>query len=371
MRNKEFFILLESYESALERGSVASLGLSQEDFLEIIDYYDESMEGENLTMACEAAFEQYGYSSEINERYIDALIKRGEMQKALQLLDESPCLERPIVSLLYARVYVCEGEFGKADECFISFAQSGEVTGYAETIAMLASDCINVKNYRLALKYYNFLLERNAIGDEVWSDMAFCYDALGDFTSAEEYYRKYLDAFPFDDIIWFDLGTLYAKQNFHQKAIDAFEYSIALDNANTMAMHNLAIVYLNLFKYNEALRYFEEFALLEPENPLAFVGIAEAQMGLKNFETARHNFSKALEFNPQCNEAEFGMLCLFTIESYLKGETAIFISRIREIIKTDPSWLYMLCNLYPELKDNKPFIKLLLSAGKITDNNTQ
>lgn len=371
MRNKEFFTLLKNYESALERGSVASLGLSQEDFLEIIDYYDQSMEGENLTRACEAAFEQYGYSAEINERYIDALIKSGQMQEALLLLDESPCPERSLISLLYARVYICNGEFERADKRFSSIVESGEVTEYAETIAMLASDCINVKNYRLALKYYGFLLEHNAIGNEVWSEMAFCYDALGDFAPAEEYYRRYLNAFPFDDIIWFDLGTLYAKRNFHQKAIEAFEYSIALENTNTMAMHNLAIVYLSLFKYDEALRYFEEFALLEPENPLAFTGVAEAQMGLKNFEAARHNFSKALELDPQCNEAAFGMLCLLTIESYLKGEAAPFISRIREIMKRDPSWLYVLYNLYPELKDNEQFIKPLLSTGKINDNNTQ
>ena len=77
MKDKEFFMLLESYESALENGNVASLGLSQDDFLDIIDYYEDVFDGKNLTKACEIAFGQYSYSAEINERYIDALLKEG------------------------------------------------------------------------------------------------------------------------------------------------------------------------------------------------------------------------------------------------------------------------------------------------------
>lgn len=365
MKDKEFFMLLESYESALENGNVASLGLSQDNFLDIIDYYEDVFDGKNLTKACEIAFGQYSYSAEINERYIDALLKEGRNSDALSVLNESPCQEKTLISLLYARVYLYNGNFEKADECFSVLTDFNGITEYADTVAMLASDCINVKNYRLALKYYNFLLEHNAAGSEVYSDIAFCHDTFGDFASAEKYYRKYLEAYPFDDTVWFDLGTLYAKNNLYEQAIDAFEYSIALESTNTMALHNLAIVYLNLFRYNESLKYFEEFALLEPDNPLAFAGMAESQIGLKNFSAAHYNFTKALEINPQCNEANFGMLCLFTIESYLKGDTAMFISRIGKIIKTDPSWLYILCDIFPELKDNDEFIKLLISAGKI------
>lgn len=367
MKDKEFFMLLDRYESATRNGDVASLRLSQDDFLEIIDYYGEIYDAAKLLNACECAFERYSYSAEITERYVDALLREGRTDQAQAIVEESSCPDSTMISLLHARICTCRSDFREADEYFSVLEQFPEIAEYSDVVAALASDCINVKNYESALRYYAFLQEHDACGSELYCDIAFCYDVSGDFSKAESYYGKYLEAYPFEDAIWFDLGTLYAKQSIFEKAIDAFEYAIALNGNNTMALHNLAIVYLNLFKFGDALKYFEEFALAEPDNPLAFVGIAESHMGLKNIRAARENFARALEINPHCNEAEFGMLCILTIESHVNGRDDAFISRLKKIIAIDPSWLYVLCNIYPELKEESTFMKLLLSTEKINN----
>lgn len=360
-------MLLDSYESATRNGDVASLRLSQDDFLEIIDYYGEIYDTAKLLNACECAFEQYSYSAEITERYVDALLRDGKTEQAQTVVEESPCPDSTMISLLHARICTCRNDFQGADEYFSAIEQFPGIAEYSDVVATLASDCINAKNFKSALRYYDFLQKHDACDSELYCDIAFCHDIAGNFGKAEFYYGKYLEAYPFEDAIWFDLGTLYAKHNLFEKAIDAFEYAIALNGNNAMALHNIAIVYLNLFKFGDALKYFEDFAIAEPDNPLAFAGIAESHIGLKNIRAARENFARALEINPQCSEAEFGMLCILAIESHLNGQNDTFISRLRKIMAIDPSWPHVLCNIYPELKEDATFMKLLLSTEKINN----
>ena len=65
--------------------------------------------------------------------------------------------------------------------------------------------------------------------------------------------------------------------------------------------------------------------------------------------------------------SEVSVLCILTIESHVNGQSDAFISRLKKIIAIDPSWLYVLCNIYPELKEESTFMKLLLSTEKINN----
>lgn len=366
-QGQEYKNALELYMRACEEGNESALLLTEDEFIYIIDHFIAKDDVQMVLKASELAFAQHLYSSEIVVRLVDTLMIGGNVERALQILDQYKVSfpQNTDILLLCAKANIIQKNFEVASDLVKEVMSNERPTPeLAESVAALAQDCIDVGNFDQALK---FLLESDRIIPlpvEYSSDIAFCYERLDNMEKAIIYYNKYLDSDPFNDNVWFNLGTIYAKLTQFDKSIEAFEYSLALNGANSSSLYNLAVVYLNLERFRESAQTFEKFNECEIDNLSGIIGLANAQLGLNEYMEAKKSFKRAYELDGECMEALLGLTAVKAIIDYNAGNKESFLLRIGEILKKDATWVGTIYKVMPQLLADKEFMDFIENVKK-------
>ena len=87
---------------------------------------------------------------------------------------------------------------------------------------------------------------------------------------AVSFLEGYIEKHPFSKAAWFNLGTAYSNLELYEKAIDAYDYCIAIDESFASAYFNKANCYANLNNYPAAVETYLETTFHENPEPLTF-----------------------------------------------------------------------------------------------------
>ncbi len=364
---EEFEGALELFINSCAEGTEQNLIFSEDEFLYIIDHFINKDDEQMVLKACELAFSQHSYSSELLVRLADTIMIGGDVERALSILDEyrDSFPQNTDIMLLYAKANIRRSQFETARDIVARILSNEESSPeLAESIAALAQECIDVSNFDQALKYLLQAQNISALPVEYCSDIAFCYERLENLDQAVAYYNKYLDNDPFNDNVWFNLGTIYAKQMQFEKSIEAFEYSLALNGNNSSSLYNLAVVYLNLDRFKESAETFVKFNECEDDNIQGIIGLANAQLGLNDFKGACESFRRAYYLDNNCLEAVLGLTAVLAIIDYNEGNRKSFFLRLEEIMKKDATWVGTIYKVMPQLIADKEFMNFVENVKK-------
>lgn len=369
--DQDFSYAVEQYRTACKNGCESDLALSEEEFEYIIEHFIDENDEEQVLKVSELAFVQHPYSSMIMIKFCDSLILAGLTDKALDVLNgyKDSFDKNSDIYFLFARAYIRKKLFPGARDYFaLAMEMDNEDEDMVDSICSIGQDCIDTGEYREALYYLDKANSIKPLYYEYYNDYAFCYDKLDDTPKALEYYNKYLDAYPFNDYVWFNVGTVYARNKEFEKAIEAFEYSLALNGKNDASLYNLAVVFLNLERYKDALNYFKQCYDMDNHSAASSLGLADAYLGLKDMGKAKDYFREALIADDSCEEAKMGYECVLAIEQYMKGEKLKFIEQMRVIAKQDSTWVNTVYNIFPQLGSDGDFLNLLTESKKSGNN---
>ena len=354
---------INTFLNATESNSLSEFRLSEDEFEQLIDYFINSEDLENTELCAELAFSQHPYSSRLLVQLCDTLILSGSIKKALSILDNyidsfSSCATLYIV---YARAYIKSMEFKKAKEWYKKSMMhiEDDIERYELTYS-LALDCIEVKEFNRAIFYLNEIDSMNCSAHEYYNDYAFCFDKINNTTKAIEYYNKFLDADPFNDIVWFNIGTMHAKISNYDAAIEAYEYSIALNSKNDSSLFNLALVYINLSRFKEAIEPLKSCIECDSSSIDSYFTLAEAYIGLKELQLAKETYTKILGIDNNNKEASVSYMCIKAIQQYLDGEFDEFVYTISDLTSDNFEAISKIYRFYPSLSNDSNFLDLLL-----------
>lgn len=356
---------LDIFNRAIKEGNTDRLILSENELVFVIDSYMDRDELDNALTACKLAYIRFPYNSDILFRYIDLLIILRMGKEALGLIKENSATLSffPEMNLLYARAYLCIGKFKEARDAVSEFETKDYTSAeFKETFCALAGECMDAENFTEALFYYKKAEKCGGLDSDCLSDMAFCYDYAGNYDKALELYEYYLDTDPFCDTIWYNVGTIYARRELLDKAVEAFEYALALNRENCSALHNLAVANLNLGKHKEALDCFTECMQNGYGGVICYLGTADALFALGRFNEAKDYLNKVMDIEPNNREAEIGLACIDIVADYANGKRSGLPGKIMAIAKEDKGWAATLCKALPELQTNrqiKDFLNLI------------
>src|SRR5690606_14810503 len=80
-------------------------------------------------------------------------------------------------------------------------------------------------------------------------------------------HQTIIDNDPFNSLAWFNLGTAFQGKKEYKKAIDAYEYCVAIDDKFEYAYRNMADAYMRLNWYEKAIESLEKnLELGKPED---------------------------------------------------------------------------------------------------------
>lgn len=136
---------------------------------------------------------------------------------------------------------------------------------HAETYQSLATAYIHLKDYHQAIEALENALALNPQQDEALHMLATAYLLSGNLDQATKYYLRQLEQKPHLESLY-NIAVLFSDKQRHNEAIAYFEQALLLDPKHLASHLNLAAVYLRQHKTNKAIQHYKIAAMLDPEN---------------------------------------------------------------------------------------------------------
>src|SRR5688572_16883567 len=264
--NDELQEILKRYEN-LKKGRSQSY-IDEESFEKIIDYFDEKEDMSSALEAAEKGAEQYPFSSTMIIRKADLLIATHKYREALNLLDHAAMLDSGDINvyILKTDAYLA---LDKHERSVVILEQALSLFNGAERISLLFELADVYDDYEEFDKVFDCLkliLEEDPGNEEALYKICFWTDFTGRNEESIKLHLALIEEKPYNEIAWFNLAAAYQGLKLYEKAIDAYQYALAIDEKFDYAYRNLGDAYIRLRKYKEAIEALEKvLELSKPE----------------------------------------------------------------------------------------------------------
>lgn len=296
--DKEVLSLIEEYEKK------KSSFFSQEDFEQILSYYEEKSNFDKVFEVTNLAIEQYPFSVEFLLRKANILLIKGKKDEAILVLNKALKFD-PLnidIQVSMADAYLLKNEHAKA----IEILESAMKFAPKEDLDYLYMELADVHDDRDdffgAYDALTKVLEHNPQNPEALSRIWAAVEMTENFAESFQLHKKIIDQYPYNHLAWFNYAHACSGLGLLEKAVDAFEYAIAIEENFELAYRDCADAFFYLKKYDKAIAYYQKtMDLLEPLEELYYcIGICYEKK--KDFFKARENYRKAARMNPDFAE---------------------------------------------------------------------
>ncbi len=164
--------------------------------------------------------------------------------------------------------------------------------------------------------------------DELLKDIAEAYYMAKKYKMSSNYYRRYLDKFPFDAEAWFRYG-MNEKEQDKDTALVCFEYSLSIEPEIIEAYLQIGNIALEKKDYNRALENYLEYEKRE-QSPEIYHCLGKASFYTQHFYLAKYFLQQAYR------EIKSDDLYYHLAYTYLKtGETDKASILVKKILDED------------------------------------
>ena len=318
--NEELNELLRKYEN-LKRGRSQSY-LDEEAFEKIIDHFDDREDLKRALDAAERAVDQFPFSSSLLIRKADLMIASRKYKEALKILDHAATLDSNDINLYILRtdIYLALEKHEKAveilEEALLLFNGQEKV----ELLFELADVYDDYEEFEKVFDCLKLILEEDPNNEEALYKICFWTDFTGRNEESITLHKKIIDDFPYNELAWFNIAAAYQGVKLYEKALDAYQYAIVIDEKFDYAYRNMADAYIRLRKYREAIDALEKVIELSKPESLIYEAIGHCYDKLYNNAQARIYYRKATHINPEESKLFYKIACTYFNEG--KWESA-------------------------------------------------
>jgi tetratricopeptide (TPR) repeat protein len=346
--------------------------IDEEGFERIIDYYDEN---DNLTAALEAAnfaVEFFPYCAFLYVKKADLLIASQKYIEALSILEKAEVLDSNDINLFILKTdaYLAIDNQEKAaallEEAIIVF-HGIEKT---ELLFELADVYDDYEQFDKVFNCLRLILEQDPTNEEALYKICFWTDYTGRNEESIELHNAIIDEHPYTQLAWFNLGAAYQGLKLYEKATDAYQYAIAIDEKFDYAYRNLGDAYLRLRKYKEAIEVLQKVLELTMPEDVIYEAIGHCYEKLKNPAQARFHYRKAVHLNATDPHLYYKIAGTYMKEGY--WESAIKnLNNAMSINRSQPDYHFALAQCYLETGKIKDAVIHFTNFIKARPRNTK
>ncbi len=326
--------LLKQYEN-LKNGRNNSF-IEEDSFEKIVNYYQEKDDLVRAMEAAETGSEQYPYSSLLLVKQADILIANRSYQKALHVLDQASLLDSNDINLyiLKTDAYMALDQQEKAvmllEEALLLF--DGEER--MELLFELADVYDDYEDFDKVFDCLKMILEEDPTNEEALYKICFWTDFTGRNEESIRLHQQIIDDFPYCELAWFNLAAAYQGLKLYEKAIDAYQYAITINEKFDYAYRNMGDAYIRLRKYKEAIEVLEKVIELAKPEDVIYEAIGHCYDRLKNYAQARFYYRKASHLRQDDSKLLYKIACTYFNEGQWQScikqlDTAMKIHRLQ------------------------------------------
>lgn len=291
----EFREILKKYEQAYENGSCSYFGIYE--LCDILAYY---LFQDNISSA-EEVFAQaqrlHPDAQELTKMEVKLLLGKNEPELALAKLNETGFPDDDETRMLQAETLIAMKEYKEANAIVLDILNGQQITKETACDALelmldcgFAQDALQITEYALQ-KYPEQRCFLEIKGE--------CLIELQHTSDAIDIYNTLLDIDPYSTFYWEQLAHIYYMVNKYGKALECFEYELAIGEEIDYARMMQAYCYYFMRDYKKAEEIFETFTRKYPSSvtPHFYIGLCQWATG--NRERALEKFDQAIKLAPE------------------------------------------------------------------------
>lgn len=195
--------------------------------------------------------------------------------------------------------------------------ETGEPTGLDEksrALFMEANSLYDQGNYAGALALFREFIEKNPSLYQVRLNIGNCYREMKEYEKAITEYNAVLEKIKSEKAdlkgdenaakALAGIGEIYMAQNNYEKAQEYLKNAIDIFPTDHALAYNVAEIFFQAGQIDQAIEYYTLATKIKPDWALAYLKNGFAHLNKNNFEEAVKYFEKFLELSPQDPQAE-------------------------------------------------------------------
>lgn len=357
--------LINRFEDMLKQGDIWYFDVQE--FEAISDYYYEIGKLTKAIQAVEVGCQQHPSSPNFILRKARFFTASNELDRAEEALSSFEKIEPDSVHLFLARA----AYFSKRDEhqkAILFFKKALQIAEFPEEIwPLIAMEYQVVGNYELAQKYLRLALKDNPEDEIAIYNLALCYDLLDKSEDGIRFFSRFVDQYPYNEVAWYHLGILQAKEKLFDEALRSIDYAILIDEYFTAAYYEKARILERTYRYKEATEIYQTCIENEGPSGYSYYKIGMCYMNLHNSDKAIANFTKAIQEDPDLDEAYYE-LALLKDEDRSGAEAMYYINKALNVNPDSADYLYVAAEIHRRggmLNEAELMYEKLISLGHV------
>jgi len=203
--------------------------------------------------------------------------------------------------------------------------------------------------YNEAIENYQITLKLDDPTSFAYLRLGKCYYKLGNNELALKYFKKTVNEDPLLDKGWIAIVDYYSKTLNYPKALTYIEKAIEVDGENALYWTRYAHLNRRLNFFEEAEYGYRKAIELGNYEEKTWLCRADILLSLGETEAVVSNLNHGLEFYPQQVEMEYRIAGAY----YRLNENVKARFHLQNALKTDPEFIIIIEELFPELLKQK------------------
>lgn len=290
--------------------------LDEDSFEKIVDYFDEAEDLPQALEAVEFGIGQFPFSSTLHIKKADLLIATRKYYEALEVLEHAEVLDSNDINLyiLKTDAYLALDQQEKAVELLENSLSLFEGQERIEMLFELADVYDDYEEFDKIFDCLKLILEQDPVNEEALYKICFWTDFTGRNEESIRLHQQIIDEHPFSELAWFNLAASYQGIKLYEKAIDAYQYAVAIDEKFDYAYRNMGDAYIRLRKYRDAIEVLERVLELSRPEDVIYEAIGHCYDRLRNYAQARFYYRKASHMNQEDSKLHYKIACTYMNE---------------------------------------------------------
>ena len=312
-----------------------------EELENIVEYYLRRGRTKDSSSAIDLGLKLHPNNGILKTKRAKIYLITGDEQKALRLLESLTESTDYEVILLKIEVLIKLNRINDAkiltDKMLAD--ESDELDNVCLDIAYLY---LGQSEYEIALELLEKGYQSNPQNADLLYELAFCYEQNESLTKAIGINLQIIDLDPFAGEAWFNLGQLYFAQMDFTKALEAYDYALAIDDKDTLTCLQKAHVHFQLNQFDEAIETYKDYRALSTYGYWQTdIFIAECYEKLEKYDDAIVFYRQSLDEQAENYDALTGIaICLLEKEHF--AESIQYIEKALKInSEAADAWVYL------------------------------
>lgn len=291
--------LLARYEQ-VKNGEATGM-MEEEEFERVIEYYFQNSNEEQALLACDIAQTYYPFSSAVLLLKAEILTQAQKYGQALKVLDEMEQYDQNNLDAVLLRSDILLGQYKYDQAAALLEERSREFSGRdkIELLLELSDVYDESEEFDAVFDTLKRVIKIDKRNEEALQKLCFWAEFNDRLEESVTLHTELTEADPYNALAWFNLGAAYQGLKFYEKAIDSYEFCVAIDEKFEFAYRNMADAYMRLKWFDKALEVLEKHLEIAKPEDVIYEAMGYCFEKQKDFSKARHFYRQASQLSPQ------------------------------------------------------------------------